>query len=154
MGYLVSVELVKMDRKNDRAWALLPQLAARIHDFGVRMGQADIDPLVKKVEAAFVVPMETVAAWVAVDGDRVVGHLLAVEDDWTGRKIGFVLQAEMDGGHLPSAIKREAGHELEAWARGRGYGSLLMLTSRPPEAWRRFGWHRVRSLMGKDLGDE
>lgn len=151
----MSVELLRLDRKNDRAWALLPQLSARILDFGVRTGQGDIELLVKKVEAAFVVPMDTVAAWVAVDGDRVVGHLLALEDDWTGQKVGFVLQAEMDGGHLPVAIHREAKHELEAWARGRGYRMLLMLTSRAPGAWaRRFGWHRVRSLMGKELGDE
>lgn len=152
----MSVELIRLDRKLDRAWALLPQVAARILDFGVRMGQADIDLLVKKVEAAFVVPMDTVAVWLAVDGERVLGHLLAVEDDWAGQKIGFVLQLSMDGGRVPEDVRRLANQELEAWARGHGYRKLLMLTRRGAfRAWRRlYGFDLFRYLMTKELGDE
>lgn len=151
----MATALVRLDRKNDRAWALLPQLSARILDFGVHAGQRDIDLLVKKVEAAFVVPMETVAAWAAVEGERVIGHLLAVEDEWAGEKVGFVLQLSMDGGRIPAAVRTDAQRELDAWARSHGYRKLLMLTRRGTlRAWRRcYGYRLERFLMAKELGD-
>ena len=151
------VRALRLDRKVEECWKLLPQLSARVVAFGIRVGQQNAEGLARRVEASFVLgdQAETaLAAWIAVEGDRVVGHLLATQEVYNDETIGMVSQVAYDSRRVPEAIRRDVLFELEQWRDEHKFPRLLMITSRfRPRAWaKRAGFKKWREIYSSEGG--
>mgnify|MGYP001583705554 CR=1 FL=1 len=149
---MTNLRLIRMHPKHDECWTLMPHLERRLTEWAIRFGQGHVEGFTGKVKAAFVLGLDTVATWVMVNAEgQIVGHLVAIEDDYSGRKVGFVVQLAADV-RVPETIQADAQFELDAWARGKGFKEILMLTRRANmRAWRRWGFTLYRFLLRKDL---
>lgn len=148
---LPPVRVVRLSRHDAAAWALMPALMRRVADWSARFGQGDVSSFIAKVEAAFVLDVPTVAVWVLLIGDRIAGHLIASDDQFSGRRVALVNHLVVDSGRLPYPLRKGATLELEQWARSIGASELMMVTSHlEPKAWRRYGFQPYRLIGRKE----
>lgn len=149
----VMVELIRLDRKNERCWAELPRLSARIQEWGVRLQQKKIETIVQRVEASFILALDSIAVWYAVDGERIVGHVLILEEEYNGVPVGFISQLVLDPFTVGKAMIDTTWFEAEAWARAKGLDGLVFVTARWNwRAWKQmFGFRPWRLVCRRDV---
>lgn len=154
---LPPVRVLRLERKCEECWRFLPQVSERIAAFGARVGQGNLEGLVRRVEASFVLGEQSetaLAVWIAVEGDRVVGHLLATQEVYNDEIIGMVSQVWLDHGKVPRALQDSVVFELEQWRDAHKFPRLLMITSRyRARAWqKRAGFKKWREIYSSEGG--
>ena len=147
------IELIRLDRKSDRCWTHLPQLSARIQEWGVRLGQKKIETIVQRVEASFMLALDSIAVWYAVDGETIVGHVLILEEEYNGVPVGFISQLALSPFAGKKAMIDTTWFEAEAWARSKGLDGLVFVTARWKwRAWKgTFGFYPWRLVCRRDV---
>lgn len=150
-----AVRWLRMHRSDPETWGLMPAYIERVREAGKRFNIVNIDELCTRLEAAFVVPIETITGWVVLDAsNEILGHVIVSEDILAGRKVGWITQAvSTDPRRVSRAIAREVLADVERWARGCGYAELAMLTSRrETRAWERsYQFTTSRLLMTRPV---
>jgi len=149
--------IIRLSGKDDRCWALMPKLADRIIRYGVQFDQANVQDLVRKVQAELVLDQNQTALWMAVNlgsSEQVRGHLLASVDQFNGRKTGFIEQLALDASAITPDERQTCITELEHWAGAQGCLDITMMTGRLDRlrAWEhRFGFKPFKAIMRREL---
>lgn len=138
-------------------WALVGALVTRMQAF-IKRFHLEPDPVVvtKHLTSFWAAGAETVAFWVALDGNRVCGHAVDIIEHFWGAPYGMVMQAEVDHPYVMTLQQRhEMKSEMAAWARAQGATSLKMLTPRDPDAFILYsGFVFDKTLLKMPLGAE
>lgn len=125
-------------------WRHIGTLVARIPAF-IQRFRLESDPCVvtSHLTSFWAAGSEAVGLWVMLDGETVIGHLIAVIESLWGVPYGMVMQVEIDHPYTLTLDQHGAiMAEVSTWARGQGATSLKMLTPRDPEAWMRHSGFR------------
>jgi hypothetical protein len=135
-------------------WRSVGALIDRIPAF-MRRFQLESDPAVvtAHVTSFWATGAETVALWVMLDGEAVVGHLIAVMESLWGVPYAMVLQVEVDHPYMLTPEQHQTSlDEVKAWAVSQGATRLKMLTPRDPDAWARHsGFMFDKALLSLSL---
>lgn len=147
------IKLIRLDRKAEVCWAHMPQLTGRIHEWGVRFKQKNIDIIVQRVEASFILGLDTIAIWYAIDGEQIVGHVLILEEEYNCVPVGFISQLAIKPFTVGKAMIDTTWFEAEQWARSKKLDGLVFVTARWRwRAWREmFGFYPWRLVCRRDV---
>lgn len=131
LGLVPALAIRRVDLTSDEGWRLLPILCRRVAAFCVHHPTDLSGPdLVAGIRQDFVAGQAGLGLWALVQGDAVVGHLLARYDPY--RKVAFVVQVEVET-RLSVGLAKRALRLLDTWARGQGATAIDAVT-----------WHDVR----------
>lgn len=148
------IELTFLHRDLKGSTRLLEPVLDRIRAMSHRF-EGDADALVNDVWKCFAEKSAMLGLWAALDGEMVVGHMLAFIKQWDGQWVGWVTQVEID--RPMTKESREAGlAALEDWVeqfnfsfknQGVQISDILMSTPHPMEAMKRlFGFEEYRRI--------
>ena len=149
--------VVFLDRAMDSEIAhfLLGQVLKRVKEFSRQYDtDADGGELARAVEKDFAADRQTFLICVFVKDGRVVGHLLAKEDLYYGRKFVYVHQHNLDR-HAGISKEQElsALKHVEGWAKALGASGLR--AAAPSEAHvrrlRDYGFNSFLTVVRKDF---
>jgi hypothetical protein len=142
------IRLVRLHPAQPESWALWPVFEARVLSFQRRIAEEGMpEQLIEWLRESFIKRPDILGAWIALDDEHVVGHLLGWADAYFGEPYVFVYQTETD----PNATMQEGmrermvdelRHWIDAlnWAYERAQSPLRMTrvkfaTGRHDRAW-------------------
>ena len=152
-------ELTFLHRNTKGSTRLLEPVLDRIHAMSHRF-EGDAEALVNDVWKCFAERSAMLGLWAILEGEEVIGHLLAFIKQWDGQWVAWVTQLEID---RPITKEfREAGlAALEEWVeqfnfsfqnQGVRIDTILMSTVRETEGWtRHFGFEEYRQIRRRRL---
>lgn len=137
-------------------WPIMGDVLTRLTQFIHRLSLESPPAVVHQyVRTYWANGNEQVAVWAGLDGDKVIGHALAMMEVSWGIPYGMIVQLEVDRPYASEVQQRKwMLAELIAWAKAQGATCLKMLTPRTPEVWTRLaGFHVDKVLMKRSLDD-
>lgn len=147
--------IVRIERENPEAWALMPQLFDRIALFCEKYDPETLTTdLVDLVRVWFMSGDRRLGLWVTVDDSTIVGHLLATPEPFTVEQWRYMLirQAEIDKGY---DLREEADQIFNAcltWSKSIGLKRVVMVTHRSQDAMSRaWGFQRYKAIMSREI---
>ena len=153
------MELTFVHRDSKGSSRLLEPLLDRIRAMSHRF-EGDAEALVTEIWKGFAEKSAMLGLWAALDGDQLIGHMLAFLKTWDGQWVAWVTQVECD---RPTAkeFRESALAALEDWVeqfnfsfqnQGVRIDTILMSTPRDTEAWfRNFGFEEYRQIRRRRI---
>ena len=154
------MSLVRLQRDAPDTHRYLSPVMDRVRRMSHRMS-GNPDGLVQTVWTLFA--QANVGLWLVValnEKGAIIGHALAMYDNWDGKPVGWVTQVEMDT-PAGSALKDDFIDAIEGWVRemnvvlvktGVPVKDLIMCTARDDDAWgRHAGFGFFRTLRKREV---
>lgn len=146
--------LLHRDTKGSARW--LETAVDRIRDSSRRF-EGDAEALVNDVWKLYAERSPALGLWVVVEGERVVGHLLAFIRQWDGQHVAWVTQLVIDAQPVSREFREDGIRALEAWVEQFNLAvraqpnlqvdTMMMSTPRSAAAWlRHYGFEDYRTL--------
>jgi len=141
------MNLVLMHFSNPVSWVFMPQLVKRVKEFAIKYG-LDYGPDIveEAVRINFVSKHPTLFALVAVEGSKVVGHVVTTVDSLTNfdgtivKRYLTILQAAHETKMMDDDFRDAVVGNCREWARATNCDSIQILCE---------GEHRVKLFRDK-----
>lgn len=153
------IEMTVLHRDSKGSTRLLEPVLDRIRAMSHRF-EGDADALVNDVWKCFAERSAFLGLWAGLDGEEVIGHMLAFIKQWDGQWVAWVTQLEVDR-PMTKALREAGVAALEEWVeqfnfsfqnQGVRINDILMSTPHSLKAMRRlFGFEEYRSIGRRHL---
>jgi len=132
------------------SWRYYPEFQKRVKEFCTKYdSDADSDALCRFLRLSFVSDKPTAFMAVGLDGDGVVvGHLLAIVEQWFGKPVCTILQLESED-KIPKEVWDDTMSALRTFGKVHNI-EFFQLAARSEAAarlFRRYGFQRTRTIM-------
>lgn len=149
------VAIYELRADDGKSWQIFPHAALRIARFAKEYdSDANTVLMMAHVKSAFVFsPASTQQILVAIDGDKIVGHVFTAIEEWFDTKFATVVQYELDEA-VPFELLSVGLKRIEEWSKERG-AAFMQCLARNEKVARAFsmfhGFTRNRVIMRKTL---
>ncbi len=128
------------------SWLMMPQLLNRVGEFCGKLNtDTSAEVLVPQVRAAFAVGSPDFSAWGMLQGNRLVGHVIASKEAYGNTKpYVLILQAEMDGVYKNAP---QIFEEVKTWTQSLKLSEIRNVTARGESIAKKYGFERKLEVL-------